>query len=322
MTGRTEPGECWQADDDRSGGTEPPSMLLLTQPPTTEGGRDACIDALTAHPPTRANLLVVTHEQSPDEWLTTWRQRIGEVPADLALIAADSPTRSTARSSPAPQQGAAGDQPVVALSDPGDLTQLGIVVSERLTEWRDTDCRPVVCGGSITALLQWVDLPVLFRFLHVFIQRLRAAGALAHFHLHPDAHPAQTRRTLAPLFDRVVDEPLNRLGARRDDLADGEIRDLLGESRRRHILWILLDEGSISVDELATRVLARERPATAAPASDLAQERTRIDLHHNHLAKLATAGLIDYDETAHPTIRLAAPESLVKSYLDSVDEQP
>lgn len=189
---------------DRAGA---PSILLLRQSPTTEGGRDACIDAMTAHPPSTANLLVITHGQSPDEWLATWRERIGEPPANLVFITTGT-TRAPTRTTPPAQETAAGAPQVRSIPNPGALTQLGIAGSECLVDWQDTDRRPVVCGGSITALLQWVDLPVLFRFLHMFLQRLRSADTLGHFHLDSTAHTDQTHQTLEPLFDRLIDEPL------------------------------------------------------------------------------------------------------------------
>lgn len=320
MTWDTPTGQGFRDSGRKPERGDPPSTLLVTQPPTTEVGRDACIDALTAHPPSTANLLVVTHEQSPDEWLTTWRQRIGEVPANLALIAVGATARSAGRRTPITQMASAGDQQVVAIPDPGDLTRLGIVVSERLTEWRDTEHRPVVCGGSLTAMLQWVELPVLFRFLHVFLQRLRAADALVHFHLHPDAHVDQTKQTLTPLFDRVVDGPLNRTirGEEVDGHADA-LLDLLQASRRRHVLDILLEEGSTAMHDLATRVATREHTAASDSISDLAHERVRISLRHNHLAKLDTAGLVEYDEDQH-TVQLAANADQIRSYLERIDE--
>lgn len=317
--------------------SDPPKTFLFTQAPTSEIGRDACIDALTLHPPTMSNLLVVTHERSPDGWLETWRSHIGETPANQALVTVGSTTRSTAGRPHAgrgssPHAGSTpgsspGPQEVLSVSDPGDLTQLGIVVNERVANWRDNEHRTVVCGGSLTAMLQWVELPVLFRFLHVFLERLRAVDALVHFHLHPEAHSEQTTGTLEPLFDRVVDEPLNR--ARREDPPDLDadgldsrvLRDLAGPSRRREVLRILLETGETGVRDLAVRLLDRENGVGGHgdTVSDISRERTSIDLHHNHLAKLDAAGLVEFDQSDH-TVRLAADESVVRSYLDRLAE--
>lgn len=305
---------------------DPPSTFLVTRSPTTEIGQDACTDALTLQPPTMANLLVVTHERSPDEWLRTWRRRIGEAPANRALVTVGSTTRSAA-GSPSPgvgpegPNGTDGTGDVFTVTDPGDLTRLGIVVNERIDAWRENDHRTVVCGGSITAMLQWVELPVLFRFLHVLLQRLRTADALVHFHLHPDAHPDRTRRTLEPLFDRVIDEPLNRSTGDRDGpsaLPTDSVRDLLAGPRRRYALQCLLERGSVRLDELAVEVAAREAGRTPEAIGDMTRERTSISLHHNHLAKLDAAGLVDYDAADH-TVVLTADETLVRTCLERLD---
>lgn len=299
---------------------DPPSTFLVAQAPTTEIGQDACIDTLTLQPPSTANLLVVAHERSPDEFLETWRRRIGEAPANRAIVTVGSTTRSAARSTPATAGTSTTDldRDVVSVSDPSDLTRLGIVVNERVAEWQANDSRTVVCGGSLTAMLQWMELPGLFRFLHVFVQRLRDADALVHFHLHPEAHPDRVRRTLEPLFDRVIDEPLTRSVVDGPTALDDDvIRELLDGPRRRHVLRCLLETGSEATElrDLAGQVAAREDLGAPEEVGDITRERTSIDLHHNHLAKLDAAGLVDYDGTDH-TVELAAEERLVRSYLD------
>jgi hypothetical protein len=89
------------------------------------------------------------------------------------------------------------------VSDPGDLASLGEAIGEQLSRWADRDARPVVCFQSLTALLDRVDLRRLFRFLYTLGHRLKAAGAVSHFHLDP-AVDDRTIHTLLPVFDTVV----------------------------------------------------------------------------------------------------------------------
>lgn len=87
------------------------------------------------------------------------------------------------------------------LSDPGDLTGMGIAVTECL------DSLPSgvrVCFDSLTVLLQYVDVERAFRFLHVFSRYLADADGSLHVHLDPAAGDPETVATLAPLFDAVV----------------------------------------------------------------------------------------------------------------------
>jgi hypothetical protein len=66
-----------------------------------------------------------------------------------------------------------------------------------------------VCFGSLTKLLQYVDLKTAFRFLHVMTRQVKQVGAVAHFHIAPDAHDEQTLATIQSLFDRIVDGRTN-----------------------------------------------------------------------------------------------------------------
>lgn len=99
------------------------------------------------------------------------------------------------------------DAAVRSLSDPTNLTRLGIV----FTEWlADTgDATPVVCLHSLDALLQYVPTDRLFRFLSVLSDHLQEAGAVAHVHADPEACDDSTLATLRSLFGEVVeyDEP-------------------------------------------------------------------------------------------------------------------
>ncbi|WP_435181419.1 DUF7344 domain-containing protein [Halorussus sp. AFM4] len=70
--------------------------------------------------------------------------------------------------------------------------------------------------------------------------------------------------------------------------------DLLSRPMRRHIFAILNDKESLSRHQLTTRVAALE--AEDDTGDEQLRRRIRIALHHNHLPKLADAGVITYDE--------------------------
>lgn len=89
---------------------------------------------------------------------------------------------------------------VRTVSTPGDLTRLGITLSQTLTDRKDT----VVCFDSLTALLQYVDCETAYEFLNAVTGHLWAADATAHFHLDSTAHDTQTVDALASLFDAIA----------------------------------------------------------------------------------------------------------------------
>lgn len=94
-----------------------------------------------------------------------------------------------------------GDVDVVSIDDPADLSSLGIEISGFLTDGGETN----LCFHSLTELLDHSDLERAFRFLHVLAGRVRAADAVAHFHIDPTAHEPRDLNTLAALFDGVVE---------------------------------------------------------------------------------------------------------------------
>lgn len=87
------------------------------------------------------------------------------------------------------------------VSTPNDLTGLGITIGQFLSEF---DGRVLVCFDSLTSMLQYVDVPTTYEFLHAISGQIHAAGARAHFHIDPNAHSDQDVSALASLFDARV----------------------------------------------------------------------------------------------------------------------
>jgi len=173
--------------------------------PAFETTDDACADLLGAAPPEETDVLFVTLTGTPDDCLDRWRSDVALTPpANLGIATVDE-SRSAAAATASTTQTTAGGH-VRSVSSPGDLTGLGIAISEYLSEWHSDDNRTVVCFDSVTTLLQYADTERVFQFIHVLTQRIEEAGATAHFHMDPAAHDDQTVRTITSLFDDVVGE--------------------------------------------------------------------------------------------------------------------
>ena len=88
------------------------------------------------------------------------------------------------------------------------------------------------------------------------------------------------------------------------------IVDALRNPVRRKTVAILGGNNEMSRDRL-TAILATTE-ATDDDDAEQARRRVRLELHHNHLPRLADAGLIEYDEeTVTPTPRL---ETVAQSF--------
>lgn len=177
---------------------------LVLSPAFDACGDDTCADMLGVAEPGETNALFVTLTGAPDARLDHWQSRVSPAPpANLGIVSVDESTRSTATAT-ATTTSANGH--VRSVSTPGDLTGLGIAISEYLSEWHNNGKQTVVCFHSLTPLLQYADTRRVFQFLHVLTRRVTSASATAHYHMDPTAHDEQTVRTLASLFDHVVDE--------------------------------------------------------------------------------------------------------------------
>ncbi len=82
------------------------------------------------------------------------------------------------------------------------------------------------------------------------------------------------------------------------ELSDSDRYQILASQRRRIVLDIVADwQPPISLAELATAVVEREREADGS--DKVTVDQVRISLHHNHLPKLSENGILDYDPQSH-----------------------
>lgn len=180
------------------------ASTLFLAPSMDPAGDEGCVRLLSSEPLGDANLLAVSLTDSPDDKMGTWRAHFEEDPAQIRFIATDDGTRSVATSS-GPVAVPGEPMTVESISNPADLTGLGIKISRALTDWEDDERRITVCFDSLTALLQFVELDSAFRFLHVLATRMDSVDAAGHFHMDPTAHDEREINTLASVFDAVVE---------------------------------------------------------------------------------------------------------------------
>jgi archaellum biogenesis ATPase FlaH len=59
--------------------------------------------------------------------------------------------------------------------------------------------------NSLSAILMYSNIQTVFRFMHVFTGRIKAAGALGIFVVDSGMHDDQTIVTLKQLFDGIIE---------------------------------------------------------------------------------------------------------------------
>ncbi|WP_440009840.1 DUF7504 family protein [Halomicrococcus sp. SG-WS-1] len=190
----------------RAQGREDGSTNVLVHTPAIAADGDAnVLEFLMATPPDKTNILIISYVRSPDEWTQSWLDHAGEHPANLGIIQVGETTRSMA-STQASSATAPTPDVLATVGNPSNLTELGITISEYLTDWDENPHETAVCFDSLTALLQYTDsVQTAFRFLHTLVGRVQTANARACYKITPGAHDRQTVATLRGLFDTVIE---------------------------------------------------------------------------------------------------------------------
>lgn len=179
---------------------------VLVRAPFEEEIDDAlCSELLTVEDPSRENVLSVTLTQSPDDRLDTWNRHVETMPSEAVLITTDDRERSTNVERITSSEGIDSNRLTIeSIADPGNLTRLGVSITDALEGWDDPTNRTVICVHSLTALLQYCELEVAFQFLDTLTSHVRAKNALAHYHIDPTAHNQQAYSTIRLLFDAII----------------------------------------------------------------------------------------------------------------------
>lgn len=175
-------------------GVDAENVLLLQAGPRERCDR-ACAGHLGVPSGEEGAVIFVTLTESPDRRIGILRDHARQPPARVGVICAG----ESRRGATAKPRGVA----VRTVENPGDLARLGVGISDALSSWAD-EYQTTVCFHSLTALLQFVELSRVFRFIYTLGGRVASSGARAHFHLDPTVHDEQAVATLSPLFDTVV----------------------------------------------------------------------------------------------------------------------
>lgn len=178
---------------------DPPAgnYLYVSSDPPTER---SCFEPFDRVDPVETGLVVVT--RSPGETLPRWRRVHDDPPVDVSVVSISDQARSVARDDPA--AGTPTADGVWAVSHPGDLTGIGIALTEIVAEQATPDLRLVVCFEALGAVLQYAPVKPAYRFLHQLTTRLGRADAVAHFHVARFQFDDGPADRIGPLFDDVI----------------------------------------------------------------------------------------------------------------------
>lgn len=174
-----------------------PGSYLLSGP-AMSGKRELMLDIVIEGLSRHEGGLAVTTNQGATGVIDSLTTKLGHAPENLGIVDCVSEQRDAARSLPAGR--------VEHVSSPGDLTGIGIAVSEQLRRFSQTDIRQIRVGFySLSALLMYADLETVFRFVHVLCGRIDSIDGLGLFAIDPTTHEESTVNTLKQLFEGMVE---------------------------------------------------------------------------------------------------------------------
>ena len=93
---------------------------------------------------------------------------------------------------------------VVNINNPNDVTRLGILSTKTLDDWQALDGGIAISLDPLDVLFRYKSVEGTFRFLHIFLGKLSAGGAVSSFFVNPSASNPQDVNTLKPLFDHIM----------------------------------------------------------------------------------------------------------------------
>lgn len=260
--------------------------------------------------PAETNVLAITSQRNPVEWLDAWERHIGDLPTKMGVIRVGRSLDSSVDLDRSKHEGIS--LPLTSVERPGDLGELYTAITLYASEWLHTDQKTIVWLESLTPLLEHVGLQRTLDFVERLGDRLETLGATAYFRLDPAAHEGYTADVLRSAFDVVVE-------SNESEEPPAVPNGVLAEPRRRTILRALQTaNGSLPIEDGAARVAARENDRHPEGVEPTDARLVAIDLQHAHLPKLAEAGLVEVD-TARRVVRLSVPAERVDTYLSRAE---
>lgn len=95
---------------------------------------------------------------------------------------------------------------VEEVSSPGDLTGISVGTAKLFRRFADQGIDDIRYGLiSISTLLQYLSDDKVFKFIHIFTNRVNQTGGLGVYTLDDDSHDAQVFNTLRSQFDGIIE---------------------------------------------------------------------------------------------------------------------
>jgi len=174
----------------------PPGTTVLISGPSLVGKRQIAIEMLAAGNGDGDGMLLVTTKTSAASILRDFERIQPEFDRNRVGLIDSSGTDD---------RDGIREVATEYVGSPGDLTGISIGTAKLTKRFADRGVANVRHGlVSISTLLQYLDVETVFKFLHIYTNRVESSGGFAVFTLDDDSHDQQTVNTLTGEFDGVV----------------------------------------------------------------------------------------------------------------------
>ncbi len=184
--------------DELIGDIKSGTNIMMIGPPIS--GKDDITNIIAYQGLLDANAAVIVSTREPGNNVLEWFERYNlDVPMDRIGIV-DCVTRTLGF-------GAPDTDNIKMASSPVDLTGIGVKISQFFEHfWMEMQLRETrLCINSLSTILMYSNLQTVFRFLHVFTGRIKAANALGIYVIEEGMHDEKTIVTLKQLFDGMIE---------------------------------------------------------------------------------------------------------------------
>jgi KaiC/GvpD/RAD55 family RecA-like ATPase len=185
--------------DDAIGGIRKGSNIMLIGPPMC--GKEAILNHIMYNGAVNNEnaVITVTTRESARHILDWFEEHNLNLPmARIGII--DCVTKTLGGAS-------VENENIKIASSPVDLTGIGVKISQFFEEFfmKKNTQKIQLYINSLSTILMYSNIQTVFRFLHVFTGRIKAAGALGIYVIESGMHDEQAIATLKQLFDGMIE---------------------------------------------------------------------------------------------------------------------
>ena len=172
--------------------------IMMIGPPMSS--KDEVLNLIVYNGLINGNSSIIVSTREPGERFFEWFERNGINISDASIGVVDCVTKTLG-------MGALETERIKRASSPVDLTGIGVKISQFFEDFLMKRRIPQnrLCINSLSTILMYSNLQTVFKFLHVFTGRVKAANGLGIYVVEGGMHDQQTITTLQQLFDGMIE---------------------------------------------------------------------------------------------------------------------